>query len=146
MHVGRTGVRPGALIPRALMYNITMATVVQDEARWLTEWIEYHLLDVVGFEHFYIYDDSSSDNIEETLAPYISGGFATLQSISTLGQLPQTIETDKALCLRKRNAKYLKLDSSGRCIRTIQFGQQVAMVRHALRTYGAHSAGESGPV
>ena len=45
---------------------------VKNEAPYLAEWIEFHLLQ--GFEKFYIYDDNSTDNTAEVLAPYIKAG------------------------------------------------------------------------
>ena len=43
---------------------------------YLDEWIKYHL--IVGFEHFYLYNNFSSDNYQKILKPYIEKGFVTL--------------------------------------------------------------------
>jgi hypothetical protein len=42
---------------------------VKDEAVYIAEWIEYHLL--VGVTKFYIYDNGSTDNLKNVLSPYI---------------------------------------------------------------------------
>ena len=46
------------------MYDLVMATVLQNEAPFLPEWMEYHLLPALGFEHFYLYDDGSTDDLD----------------------------------------------------------------------------------
>jgi len=56
----------------AYRYELAVCAVFQNEARFLKEWIEFHML--VGVEHFYLYDDSSIDNCEEVLRPYIERG------------------------------------------------------------------------
>lgn len=50
-------------------YYLSAVLIIKDEASYLQEWIEYHRL--VGVDHFYIYDNESSDNIKEILKPYI---------------------------------------------------------------------------
>ncbi|MBD5391360.1 glycosyltransferase family 92 protein, partial [bacterium] len=56
-------------------YFLTAVLVIKDEATYLSEWIDYH--SAVGVEHFYIYDNDSSDNIQDILAPYIKSGRVT---------------------------------------------------------------------
>ncbi|MCM1511863.1 MAG: glycosyltransferase family 92 protein [Oxalobacter formigenes] len=51
---------------------LAVAAIVKDEGLYLAEWIEYHKL--VGVDIFFIYDNGSSDNTAEILAPYIKGG------------------------------------------------------------------------
>jgi len=50
--------------------------MVHNEARYIEEWLAYHLL--LKFDHFFIYDDQSTDNISSILAPYIRLGVVTL--------------------------------------------------------------------
>lgn len=56
-HTTRTGPR----------FNLTIATLVQNEARWLPEWLEYHLLPAIGVKHFYLYDDGSTDALADAM-------------------------------------------------------------------------------
>ena len=51
-----------------MTYDVAMVTVIQNEVRWLPEWLEYHVS--LGFEHFYLYDDASTDATRDALAPY----------------------------------------------------------------------------
>ena len=48
---------------------LSITAVLQNEAPYIKEWIEYHRL--VGVERFYIYDNESTDNVKEILKPYI---------------------------------------------------------------------------
>ena len=50
-------------------YSLAVVTIFKDEARYLEEWLNYHL--AAGVEHFYLYDDGSTDNPREVLEPYI---------------------------------------------------------------------------
>jgi hypothetical protein len=53
-------------------YEVSACCIFQNEARFLKEWIDYHLL--IGVEHFYVYDNLSEDNALEVLSPYIETG------------------------------------------------------------------------
>lgn len=57
-------------------YELSICSIFQDEAPYLKEWIEYHKL--VGVEHFYLYNDRSSDHYLEVLSPYIEEGIVDL--------------------------------------------------------------------
>jgi len=57
-------------------HELSICAIFQDEAPYLTEWIEYHRL--VGVDHFYLYNDRSSDEYLTVLAPYIEEGVVDL--------------------------------------------------------------------
>jgi hypothetical protein len=48
---------------------LSIATIVRNEAEYIAEWLEYHLL--IGVDKFYIYDNESTDNLKDVLKPYI---------------------------------------------------------------------------
>ena len=48
---------------------LAMCTMYRDHAAYLAEWIEFHRL--VGAERFFLYDNGSTDNHREVLAPYV---------------------------------------------------------------------------
>ncbi len=54
------------------LYNVAIATVFQQEAPYLKEWIEYHKL--IGVQHFYLLNNQSSDDYLTVLEPYIAKG------------------------------------------------------------------------
>src|SRR5688572_25328412 len=58
-----------------------MCTMYRDHAADLAEWIEFHCL--VGAERFFLYDNGSTDNHREVLAPYIEEGLAVVHDWPT---------------------------------------------------------------
>ncbi|MBI2743513.1 MAG: glycosyltransferase family 92 protein [Chlamydiales bacterium] len=57
-------------------YRLAIGAIFRNEAPWLKEWIEYHRL--IGVEHFYLYNNESSDNYLQVLDPYIASGVVEL--------------------------------------------------------------------
>ena len=58
------------------LYNLAVAAIFKDEGHYLKEWLDYHLL--AGVEHFYLYNNDSSDDFREVLAPYVKENLVTL--------------------------------------------------------------------
>lgn len=48
--------------------TLAICAIFRDEAAWLKEWIEYHRL--LGVEHFFLYNNRSSDDFRAVLDPY----------------------------------------------------------------------------
>lgn len=48
---------------------VSIACIIKNEASYIKEWIEFHKL--MGVERFLIFDNESTDSIQEVLAPYI---------------------------------------------------------------------------
>jgi hypothetical protein len=61
-----------AFLNKGFGQYLSVVAIVKDEAPYMPEWLEYHLL--VGVEKFYIYDNDSTDNLREVLASYIKDG------------------------------------------------------------------------
>ncbi len=59
--------------------DVAIAALFQNEAAYLKEWIEFHKL--IGVKHFYLYNNLSTDNFEEVLAPYIKKGDVELYDL-----------------------------------------------------------------
>lgn len=57
-------------------YDLAIASIFQQEARFLKEWIEFHRL--IGVQHFFLYNDNSTDNFRDILAPYIKAEIVEL--------------------------------------------------------------------
>lgn len=57
-------------------FYVSVCAIFKNEAPYLKEWLEYHLL--VGVEHFYLYNNFSDDNYLEILSPYIERGVVDL--------------------------------------------------------------------
>jgi glycosyltransferase involved in cell wall biosynthesis len=58
------------------MRELTVCAIFRDEAPYLAEWIEFHR--IAGVEHFELYDNGSTDQSREILAPYVATGVVTL--------------------------------------------------------------------
>ena len=59
-------------------HYLAVCAIFRDEAPYLTEWIAFHRL--MGVEHFFLYNNNSSDNFELVLKPFIAQGCITLHS------------------------------------------------------------------
>lgn len=57
-------------------YNVSICAIFRNEASYLHEWIEFNNL--VGVEHFYMYNNNSEDDFLSILQPYIDKGIVTL--------------------------------------------------------------------
>lgn len=58
-------------------YKLSICAIFKDEAKWLKEWVVYHHA-VLGVEHFYLYNNESSDEYESVLKPFIESGLVEL--------------------------------------------------------------------
>ena len=61
--------REKATTPR---HYLAVCAIAKNEGAYFEEWIEWHRK--LGVEKFYIYDNDSSDNTKEILAPYVESG------------------------------------------------------------------------
>jgi hypothetical protein len=61
-----------SITPPPTPYKLSVCTMIFNEARYIEEWLAYHLL--LKVDHFFIYNDGSTDNIHEVLAPSINAG------------------------------------------------------------------------
>lgn len=67
--------------------DLSICAIFQDEAPYMKEWIEFHKLQ--GVQHFYLYNNNSSDEFQEVLNPYLISGEVTLR------EWPYTYEEGK---------------------------------------------------
>jgi hypothetical protein len=56
---------------------LVACAIFRDEAPFLAEWITFHRL--VGIEHFFLYDNGSTDHPEAALARFLADGSVTLR-------------------------------------------------------------------
>lgn len=61
---------------RNYIFDVALVAIFQDESRFLKEWIEFHKL--VGVQHFYLYNNNSTDNYQEVLSEYVKSGLVDL--------------------------------------------------------------------
>ena len=80
----------GGARPVAPQHYLAVCAIYKDEASYMHEWIEFHRL--VGVEHFYLYDNNSTDDHREVLAPYIERGEVTLRDWPMETRQPQAYQ------------------------------------------------------
>jgi hypothetical protein len=54
---------------------LAVVAIMKNEGRYLREWLEFQRL--MGVDHVYLYDNGSTDESAEMLAPYVAEGFVT---------------------------------------------------------------------
>jgi hypothetical protein len=88
---------PPRFAPEPSRYLAVMA-VAKNEGRYLREWLEFQRL--MGAEQVYLYDNGSTDNSAEIVAPFIREGFVTLIPWATFDDevSPQRQGYAHALC------------------------------------------------
>jgi hypothetical protein len=59
------------------MHYLTACLIFRDAASYLDEWLRFHLL--VGVEHFYLYDNDSSDDYLSVIQPFRAEGKVSLK-------------------------------------------------------------------
>jgi hypothetical protein len=57
-------------------YYLSAALLFRSEANYLAEWVHYH--EMLGVEHFYLYNNLSDDHCKEVLKPFIDRGVVEL--------------------------------------------------------------------
>ena len=58
--------------PNDFQNYLSVVVIMKNEALYIREWLEYHLM--LGVQKFYVYDNESSDNLMEILQPYMEAG------------------------------------------------------------------------
>lgn len=57
-------------------YPLVLVSIFKNEARFLKEWINYY--NIIGVDHFFLFNNNSNDNFIEILQSYIEKGIVTL--------------------------------------------------------------------
>lgn len=57
-------------------HYFSVCAIFKNEAPYMTEWLEYYIL--LGVDHFYMYNNNSTDEYQKILKPYIDKGIVTL--------------------------------------------------------------------
>lgn len=67
-------------------YYISLCAIFKNEGPFIKEWLEFHLM--MGVDHFYMYNNNSTDDYMLVLQPYVEKGIVTLTEWpDTPGQL-----------------------------------------------------------
>ena len=67
-------------------YELAIVTAIRNEARYISEWLEYHYR--IGVDKFFIYDVESTDRseLEQILQPWIEAGVVEYHDETKLGE------------------------------------------------------------
>jgi len=57
--------------------RLAICAIFKNEAPWLKEWLVYHR-DILNVDHFYLYNNDSTDNYREIVQPFIDSGHVEL--------------------------------------------------------------------
>jgi len=94
------------------MTYLSVCAVYRDEAPNLREWIEFHRL--MGAERFYLYDNRSTDDHREVLAPYVDEGVvvayewpAVLPPNVVVGEATQTATYEHCILNHREDSRWI---------------------------------------
>jgi len=110
-----------------IRYELTACLKFKDAARFLPEWVEFHLL--VGFEHFYLYNNNSTDDYRGALAPYLKAGIVTLTEWPDSPACPKADED--CVARRRHEARWIAFLDDDEYL----FPSSAGDVRKVLKNY-----------
>lgn len=99
-------------------------------------------------EHFFMYDQNSTDGLSAVLRPYIDNGLVTLHDAGAIappkymhlpGMAPERCNKAPCTALGQELSDPQPGWPRGACRRVPHFGQQIAALRHALERHGHES-------
>ena len=115
-----------------IRYELTACLKFKNAAPFLAEWLEFHLL--VGFEHFYLYNNNSADDYRAALEPYLKAGIVTLTEWPDSPAFPKADED--CIARRRHEARWIAFLDDDEFLFPIRPGD----VRKILRNYERHPA------
>jgi hypothetical protein len=115
-----------------IRYELTACLKFKNAARFLSEWIEFHQM--VGFEHFYLYNNNSTDDYRRALGPYCEEGSVTLYEWPDTPAFPKSDE--HCLANHGHEARWIAFLDDDEFL----FPVQGTDVRNILKRYQAYPA------
>ncbi len=85
------------------LYDLAIVAILKNEGHYIKEWLDYHLL--AGVDHFYLYDNGSTDNYNEIIAPYVAAGLVTSKNFP--GESMQFAAYDDAVLNYRFQCRYM---------------------------------------
>jgi len=89
-------------------HELSVAAIFKNEARFLGEWLYFH--EGVGVDHFFLYDDGSSDDFLAVLGPWVSAGKVTLIDGRRMNQVSAYNDCIRRFASRSRWIAFIDLD------------------------------------
>jgi hypothetical protein len=110
-------------------YDLSIAAIIKNED-YIIEWIEYHRM--VGVQHFYIYDNESTDGLERKLQKYIEDGIVTY--IYWQGKYQQMPVYNHAVSHFQYDTKWLAIIDGDEYIVPVEEGTLVPQILDGIAT------------
>lgn len=121
-------------------YQIAACLMFYNEAFFLKEWLEYHKL--IGIEHFYLFNNGSTDNYLEILQPYLESGEVELYDYPERGQtqpehnyIQCVLIYNHALKLARGKVKWLAIIDADEFIFPVK-NQPLIKILNKYKNYG----------
>jgi hypothetical protein len=89
-------------------HELAICAIFKNEAHCLDEWLTFH--EGVGVEHFYLYDDGSSDGFRDVLRPWMKRGLVTLTDWTGGNQTPAYNHCLRRVRMQTRWLAFIDLD------------------------------------
>ena len=118
-------------------YELAIVLIIKNGAPYMREWIEYHLL--AGVDHFYIYDNESTDNLQEVLKPYIDAGFVDCKKFP--GKSAQCAAYNDAVENYRFDCRYMAFIDDDEFIRPLDPTQSIKDVLREVFDKNPEAAG-----
>ena len=113
-------------------YELEIVIIIKNGARYMREWIEYHLL--VGVDHFRFYDNDSSDNLKEVLQRYIDAGLVDYKFLP--GKCQQSAAYLDAVKNHRFECKYMAFIDDDEFLRAADHSRSVKeVIREIFERY-----------
>lgn len=94
----------------------------------MKEWIDFHRL--AGVDHFYFYDNDSSDNLKEVLQPYIDEGIVEYEACP--GKRPQCEAYNRAVKAHRWDCRYMGFIDDDEFVYCVDQKQSIKDVLHEV--------------
>jgi len=122
-------------------YDLSITAIFQNEGPYLKEWIEFHK--VVGVQHFYLFNNLSTDSYKEVLAPYIKNGEVELFEVPIKTYSgPQFYKLQKevylkAIAISKNKTRWLAIIDLDEFLFPVKENSLVKLLDNKYKPYSA---------
>ncbi|MBR1579200.1 MAG: glycosyltransferase family 92 protein [Selenomonadaceae bacterium] len=109
-------------------YELAFTIIIKNGAPYMREWIDFHRL--AGVDHFYFYDNDSTDNLEEVLKPYIDSGVVEYEKCP--GKRPQCEAYNRAVKSHRFDCRYMGFIDDDEFVYPTDHNQTIKDVLHEV--------------
>ena len=118
------------------LYDVAVVAIIKNEGPYLAEWLDYH--ERAGIDHFFLYDNDSTDDTRQVLHPYVERGYVTY--IPRPGTCQQLLAYGQALRDWRYICRYLAFIDADEYIFPVS-GGSIPDIVHQLLDNQPHAGG-----